>query len=263
MANIRWHYQTSGSSQNPRILFLHGFLGSLQDWEAIIGKFQQNFFCVSVDLPGHGNTPNPVKNYSFAETGDDLANFLTEMNFAPVSVIGYSMGGRLALYLALQHLYLINKIVLESTSPGLPTARERINRAANDNALAEKMVKMDFGLFLQDWYNQPLFDSLRRHPDFEMLLKNRQRNDPGEMAKALISLGTGKQPSLWKFLPQNKIPMLLLVGELDDKYRRIAGQMCEKCSFCSMKVIKDAGHNIHFEKPDEFANSCLDFLSGK
>jgi len=263
MANIRWHYHTYGSSQNPPLLFLHGFLGSLQDWDAIIGKLQQNFYCVSVDLPGHGNTPNPLKNYSFAETGDDLANFLTEMNFAPVSVIGYSMGGRLALYLALRHPNLVNKVVLESASPGLPTARERKSRAANDDILAKKMVKMDFGLFLQEWYEQPLFHSLQRHPDFERVLMRRQKNNPGELATALTSLSTGKQPSLWKLLPQNKIPLLLLVGELDGKYRRIAGQMCEKCSFCRIKLIKDAGHNTHFEKPDEFTYSYLEFLSGK
>ncbi len=263
MAHFRWHYQTSGSPQNPRILFLHGFMGSLQDWDKTIRKLQKYFYCVSIDLPGHGKTPNLPKNYSFEETGDDLVEFLTEIKFTPLSLIGYSMGGRLALYLALRHPNLISKIILESASPGLPTPRERADRIAQDNALAEKMVNMDFDLFLQEWYRQPLFHSLRQHPDFEILLKNREQNDPFKMANTLTSLSTGKQPSLWKFLPGNKIPTLLMVGELDDKYRRIAGQMCEKSSFCSMKVIKGAGHNIHFEKPDEFTNSCLEFLSGK
>ena len=263
MVHFHWNYRISGSSQHPRVLFLHGFMGSLQDWDSIINRLQNNYYCLAIDLPGHGRTPNPEKKYSFNDVGATLIDFLKEINFSPYSIIGYSLGGRLAIYIALRYPDLVSKVILESASPGLQTSRERTIRLLQDEALAIKLVNSDFNQFLQEWYDQPLFNSLRQHRDFKKLLKKRKMNNPEELAVSLTALSTGKQPSLWDLLSGNKIPILLLVGELDPKFRRIARQMSRQCSTCRTKIIKNAGHNTHFESPCEYVDNCIEFLSDR
>jgi 2-succinyl-6-hydroxy-2,4-cyclohexadiene-1-carboxylate synthase len=263
MVHFRWNYKISDSSQHPRVLFLHGFMGSLQDWDSVINRLQNNYYCLCIDLPGHGGTPNPEKKYSFNDVGTDLVDFLKEINFSPFSIIGYSLGGRLALYLSIRFPDLMKKVILESASPGLKTSRERIIRESQDDALAAKLVNSDFSQLLQEWYDQPIFNSLRQHQDFKKLLKERNMNNPEDLAVSLTALSTSRQPSLWDLLSGNKIPILLMVGELDPKFRGIARQMSRQCPSCRTKIIKNAGHNIHFENPDEFVNRCIEFLSDR
>ena len=263
MVHFRWNYKISGSSQHPRILFLHGFMGSLQDWDSIINRLQNNYYCLAIDLPGHGRTRNPETRYSFAEAGASLIDLLKDINFSPFSILGYSLGGRLALYIALRYPGLVSKVILESASPGLKSSRQRTIRKLQDETLAIKLVNSDFNQFLQEWYDQPLFNSLRQHRDFKKLLKERKMSNPEELAVSLTALSTGKQPSLWDLLSENKIAILLLAGELDLKFRGIARQMSRQCPTCKTKIIKNAGHNIHFEDPDEFTNICIEFLSDR
>jgi 2-succinyl-6-hydroxy-2,4-cyclohexadiene-1-carboxylate synthase len=170
------------------------------------------------------------------------------------------MGGRLALCLAMYHPRRFSYIILESASLGLRTKRERAERKILDFELAKKLRSVKLENFLLEWYNQPLFGGIIHHPDFNNLMKQRLLNDPDRLADSLSIMGTGNQPSFWSYIRNNKIPTLLLVGEDDLKFKNIAVEIKNRCSVATVNLIKQCGHNIHFEKPTEYVKVVKEFL---
>ena len=164
------------------------------------------------------------------------------------------------MYLALHFPQYFSKVVLESASPGLKTATQRTQRVNQDLKLAQQLESTDFELFLTKWYYNPLFASLKKNPQFSELLAKRLQNNPLELARSLRNLSTGLQSSLWEKLPDNKIPMLLLAGELDRKFVEINTEMANLYDRIQLTIVADCGHNIHFENPVQFTNIVRDFL---
>ncbi|HEY9808165.1 MAG TPA: 2-succinyl-6-hydroxy-2,4-cyclohexadiene-1-carboxylate synthase [Halomicronema sp.] len=259
---INFHYSITGNFTQPVILFLHGFMGNSDDFLPIISVLSKNFCCLAVDLPGHGKTQVLGDNdcYTMPKTATALINLLKHLNISKCSLCGYSMGGRLGLYLMLTFPQIFHKVILESTSPGLENKTERLQRIQNDEKLAEILIEADFKNFLKNWYNQPLFKSLQNHPNFRQLIENRLQNRPVELAKSLRYMGTGQQPPLWKKLCQNQIPLLLLVGELDKKFTEINQKMANLCAFSRLEIVPNTGHNIHIEKPHIYSEKITRFL---
>ena len=252
------HFTIRGDKHQPVVLFLHGFLGSSEDFETIAPLLEQ-FCCLSVDLPGHGKTQVDAEHYTMPNTAALIVHLLDRLNISHCHLIGYSMGGRLALYLALQFPDRFPKVVLESASPGLKTEAERLARKRHDAKLADRL-ESDFPAFLADWYEQPLFRSLKQYPNFEQLIQQRLRNRPSELARSLRHLGTGEQPSLWNRLKVHQNPLLLLVGERDRKFVSINQEMADGCKAAQLKIIPNAGHNVHVEEPQIFARCVHKFL---
>jgi len=245
------------------ILFLHGFMGSSLDFQGVISYLSGCFYCLAIDLPGHGETKIIGKDecYCMENTAQALINLLDVLNFSSCFLVGYSMGGRLALYLALHHRHRFPKVVLESASPGLKTHAERQQRIQKDLILAQQLERENFYSFLLNWYHLPLFSSLTKHPQFQSLVAKRLKNNPIMLAKSLRFLGTGCQPSLWEKLETNCQPLCLLVGELDLKFRKINSQMAALCPTSELIVISQCGHNIHFENAQKFADAVRQFFS--
>lgn len=248
------HYSTVGNEKGPKLLFLHGFLGSSCDFAPIVEQLSSEFYCISVDLPGHGKT----KTYSL-ETGyqmpavaTNLTAFLDWINCWPCYLVGYSMGGRLALYLACHFPQYFSGMLLESASPGLAAASDRKQRQGKDEALAEKIRTSNWSDFVDEWYAQPLFASLAQHPSFEALIRARQDSRPAELARSLQGMGTGIQPSLWESLPRLNLPITLVVGALDSKFLTINKAMVERCSAARLVILPNCGHVVHAEAPDAF-----------
>jgi 2-succinyl-6-hydroxy-2,4-cyclohexadiene-1-carboxylate synthase len=130
-----------------------------------------------------------------------------------------------------------------------------------DRRLAAKLIAGDFRQFLTDWYDQPLFESLRRHLDrFDKLIEVRMKNNPALLAKSLRHMGTGAQPSLWDRLDRIGTPVLLLTGEQDTKFTAIADEMSGLCRGTEKCIIADSGHNVHFEQPLEYIKHVNQFL---
>jgi len=260
---LRLSYDLSGPENWPVVLFLHGFLGNGKEWEETVSFLADGFRCLTVDLPGHGKTALLNRNlgWGMENTAAAVITLLNELSIKKCFLVGYSMGGRLALYLAFHYPLRFSKAVLESASPGLKTAAERQERIARDNRLADQLESGDFERFLTEWYQQPLFRNLQNHPRFREMFEKRLKNDPAGLAKSLREMGTGSQPSLWDKLPQNKIPLLLVVGEKDAKFRSIAEETVSLCSAATVKVIQGCGHNVHFETPEIFAAEVINFLS--
>jgi 2-succinyl-6-hydroxy-2,4-cyclohexadiene-1-carboxylate synthase len=245
-------YRLDGHYRYPKLFLLHGFLGSRQDFKLLVSQLSTEFSCLSVDLPGHGETQIfDSSGYGMAVIAQGLIQLIQELDFAPCYLMGYSMGGRLALYLACCFPQYFSGVLLESASPGLETVIERTERKKKDEALALSLETDLWPDFVRRWYDQPLFSTLRSHPGFEALIQSRYQNRPDELARSLRGMGTGVQPSLWETLCYLKMPLTLVVGTLDSKFMTINQAMADRCPSAQLVTIP-AGHVAHFEAPALF-----------
>ena len=256
------YYEIKGNINKPKIVFLHGFMGSTKDWKEIVNDLCDQFCCLIVDLPGHGKSEilQDDENYKIDSTSSSLIKLLEQLKIKKSVLVGYSMGGRVAIYIALNYPQYFTRLILDSASTGLASKKERMERRAKDKDLAQKLETTIFSEFIKDWYNTPLFKTLWDHPNFDKLLEIRLDNRPKELAKSLKNIGVGTQPSLWEKWPENQIPTLLIVGEYDIKFRNIAERMVKKNKTVILKVIQNSGHNTHFEAKTEFIESIMNFL---
>ncbi len=261
---IPFNIATIGDPVLPRIVFLHGFLGSGSDWLPITRDLQNDYCCVMIDLPGHGSA-NLLESAMSAEsffvaTLDALADLLRESVLPPCSLVGYSMGGRIALALLLRHPDLFSKAIIISASPGLKTEKERIDRQEHDEKVARK-IERNFAGFLEAWYDQPLFSTLKHHPIFKEVERERTINDPANLALALRLLGTGLQPSFWDNLAQNSVPISFFVGEKDERYVEIGHQMVKLTPASDLEIFPHCGHTLHLENRELFLDRLRFFFN--
>ena len=258
------HYEVSGDHLSPAVLFLHGFMGSSADWRQVMGTMGDRAYCIAVDLPGHGTSPGlAAEAYTIEGCARVVVNTLDLLEVEHPVIVGYSMGGRLALYLALRYPERCAGLFLESASPGLENPGERAARRAADESKAKRLESGDFEVFLRDWYAQPLFASLAR--DEGLLwrtIEARRRNDPGELARSLRGMGTGSQPSLWGELEGLAVPALAVAGELDDKYAAISSRMAGINPRIESVVVPGAGHTVRAETPAGYASVLRRFVDG-
>lgn len=243
----------------PIVVFLHGFLGSGAEFDAIGTKLGVR--SLLIDLPGHGETRFSGL-YTMENTAIAIVDLLNELAIDRANLVGYSMGGRLALYLALHHPERFSKGVIESGSPGLKTQQERAERIDCDRSLANQ-IETDFERFLINWYNQPLFQSLKAQPKFNRMLEKRSRNNPIELARSLREMGTGMQPNLWEGLRSHQNPLLLMVGDRDRKFVALSQEMASLCETAELAIAPNAGHNIHVENPEWYIEQIKAFLIGQ
>lgn len=259
---MNYHVEMRGSG-SP-LLLLHGFTGSSQNWASQLEFFSQQFLTIAPDLPGHGKTESPadLSRYSIEHTAEDIVTLLKNLTQEPVHLVGYSMGGRLALYLALKYPQVFRSGILESASPGLESPEARLERRLSDEQLALRIEQNGIPDFVDYWERLPLFDSQKNLPEqVRQNLKNqRLNNHPGGLANSLRGMGTGVQPSLWEKLQQLHLPTLLLTGELDSKFTQIARQMQARLPHAQHTIIPSAGHTIHLEQPELFNRTVLEFL---
>jgi 2-succinyl-6-hydroxy-2,4-cyclohexadiene-1-carboxylate synthase len=229
------------------ILFLHGFIGSLKDWDDIGELLKEQYSLLMIDLPGHGKSPNAQNMEQAAEC---IITLLDSLNIEKLYIYGYSMGGRIALYLLLLHPNYFMGAILESASPGLKTEEERKMRRLSDDKLALRFEKESLENILAFWYSLPLFENLKNNKSFKDLFKRRLKNSGEKLSESLRTLGTGCQPSLWYKLRSNKIPISLLTGEDDLKFINIAKEMCDVNPKLDYKIIKSSGHTVYVENQD-------------
>jgi 2-succinyl-6-hydroxy-2,4-cyclohexadiene-1-carboxylate synthase len=249
------------TSRHP--VLVHGFTGSANAWEGRVvdGLAGAGFPPVLLDLPGHGADAGAAEPAAFT-----LAAALERIRAAgawPTDLIGYSMGGRLALHFAAAHPDLVRRLVLESASPGLETELERAARREADELLAASIEREGIEWFVDHWESQPLFSG-RRRLDITTRTRLRElrlRNDPRSLAAALRGLGTGVLPSLWDHLDRIEQPTLLVVGESDDEFVKVAERMARSMPRARFVVVPGAGHSIHLEAPAAWLDAVVSFLS--
>jgi 2-succinyl-6-hydroxy-2,4-cyclohexadiene-1-carboxylate synthase len=161
--------------------------------------------------------------------------------------IGYSMGGRLCLDLAVARPGLVERLVLISATAGIDDRGERAARRASDDELAATIEVDGVATFLERWIAQPLFVTLE-----EPGLDDRRRNTAEGLASSLRLAGTGSQAPLWDALPELAMPVLLVAGSLDAKFVHTAERMAGLLPHATLFVIDGAGHTAHLERPAAF-----------
>ncbi len=260
---MRLHLTTAGTPTNSALLLLHGFMGRGADWRDLAAAIGSR--CLMPDLPGHGASLGPALSaaYGVEATAAAVIDILDEEAIERTDLLGYSLGGRVALYTALKYPERVGRLVLESGSAGLADADDRRRRRDEDRQRAETLRRGGVAAFVETWLELPLFASLHRRPELLARIKKQRRRDDAEgLARSLDNIGTGRYPSLWRQLPNLTMPVLLVCGELDDKFRAINSEMADLIPDARLVTVAGAGHNAHLEEPEAFSRLVRDFLAG-
>ncbi|MCM2272198.1 MAG: alpha/beta fold hydrolase, partial [candidate division Zixibacteria bacterium] len=172
-------YRDTLEPTKPPVLLLHGFLGDARDWDEIIAEIGAEFRVIAVDLPGHGQSLGlPDVHYSIDGCARQIVSLVEDLKLAQVAVCGYSMGGRLALYLAVHYPARFSQVILESATAGIRSEQERRERHDQDHARAKALESSSLAVFLRTWYHQPLFSSFAKRPELlERIIEMRELGD--------------------------------------------------------------------------------------
>ena len=225
------------------LVLLHGFTNTGASWQPVIAALGQRYRAIAPDIRGHGAASAAVPVTLEAVIADTAR--LTE---GPFALAGYSQGGRIALHVALAHPERVSSLALIGASPGIADPAERAARRAADERLAIEIEASSIEAFADRWARMPVLAGLR--PDTAAAARaDRLRNAPDGLARALRGLGTGTLPPVWDRLADLTMPVRLIVGERDAKFRAIAGAMAAGSPRASVHVVADAGHAVHLERP--------------
>jgi len=228
-------------------VLVHGFTQSSASWAEVAGELDDANEIVTPDLPGHGRSPGAAG--GLAEAADRLAESCGKGTY-----VGYSLGGRICLHLALRRPILVQRLVLVATTAGIDDFGERTSRLDADQALAARIAAGGDGsipAFIDEWLKGPLFSHLN---DREANRDARLGNTAAGLAGALRCFSVGAQLPLWEQVRAIQVPVLVLAGEKDPKFvalgERLAAAIGENAMFV---LVPDAGHAVPFEQPDAFS----------
>lgn len=232
---------------SPTLVLLHGFTHTGASWQPVRSELGERYRCVAPDIRGHG-TATALEPATLEAVIADVGT-LTPGRFA---LAGYSMGGRIALHVALAHPDRVQRLSLIGASPGISDPIEREERAVADERLADEIERSTIEEFAARWEATPV---LAGQPPgvLRAARVDRLRNTPSGLARALRGLGTGALPSLWDRISELTMPVALIVGERDHRFRAIAARMADAIPSASIELIAGAGHAAHLEAPAEVA----------
>ncbi len=246
---------TRSHGRRPTLLLLHGFTGSSRSWSEHLPALQADFDALALDLPGHGGRTG-------AMSVEDTAHAVAKLaQGGPVHVLGYSLGARIALRLAVAHPQVVDRLVLESPSAGIADAGEREARRRADVQLADEIERDGIAAFVERWERNPVFAS---HAALNPSVAARQRairveQDPHGLAQSLRLAGQGVMEPLHDCLGEVRAPTLVITGSLDPARPR-AELVAAGVPGARLAMVDGAGHTPHLERPDAFRRLVIDFL---
>jgi 2-succinyl-6-hydroxy-2,4-cyclohexadiene-1-carboxylate synthase len=257
------HVEIDGDG--PPLLLLHGFTGSVRSWDEIAPELASLARVIRVDLIGHGQSPSPPEaaRYTLDHAVEDLLALLDHLGLSTVDLLGYSMGGRVALHFAVNAPRRLRRLILESASPGIEDEGERARRAQSDDALASRIVHDGLPAFVDEWERQPLLLPAAHVPPEvrEKQHARRLQNSPLGLANSLRGMGAGQQRPLWSDLPDLDLPVTLIVGQNDTRYCTVAQRMQTLLPRADVTVVEEAGHTVHSDQPGVFVKTVQCALS--
>lgn len=260
--------QQWGTAWHPgqTLVLLHGFTGNAASWLDLFGeKEMPGWRIIAIDMPGHGQSDAPADpaRYSLEDCRADILALMEQLMVRSdeAVLLGYSMGGRIALATALSGFF--RALILESASPGLATSAERVQRQHSDEQLAERIEREGIAAFIEYWERLPLFASQSNLSEEKRARLHEQRlnNQAPGLANSLRGAGTGAQPEFYSQLDQLRLPTLVLAGEFDSKFCQIAQHMEKRLPQAYVRIVAQAGHAIHLEQPDTFIAEVCAFCS--
>lgn len=251
--------------KGPALVLLHGFTGSGRSFGTVRRALSQQYRVITVDALGHGRSAAPLDptHYALPRAAQDLLQLLYALQVDDFGLLGYSMGGRLALHLALLAPQRVRALVLESVSAGIADAVARLERRSADARLARLLQDEGLEPFVQRWEAQPLFMSQSRLSDRQRahLRQRRLLQGADGLAMSLLGAGSGSQAYLGGDLGTIACPVLLIAGADDSKYVSTLSEMAPRFPDARLAIVKSAGHTVHLEQPAEYLGAVFPFLS--
>ncbi len=260
------HVELDGSESSLPLVLLHGFTGSSATWCSVTPALRSHARLVLLDVIVHGasEAPSEHERYTLEWAVRDLLALLDALAIEQTDVLGYSMGGRLALRFALDAPERVRRLVLESASPGIADPAERARRLEADVELAERIERDGLERFVDEWERQPL---LALADDVSAEVRERQhalrlQSSARGLANSLRGMSAGRQTPLWDRLPSLAAPTLLIVGARDARYCAMAAEMQAALPHAALQIVSGAGHTVHIDRPSQFTAAVTDFLRG-
>ena len=243
----------------PRVVLVHGFTQSKASWNSIAHQLDSSYEVVAIDLPDH-SASSEVHAGSLEEAAELLGATCGRATY-----VGYSLGGRVCLTLALQSPALVGALALVGATPGIKDDDARSDRRRADGALADRLDPPEtrhegIGLeeFLDEWLSGPLFAHLS---EAQADRDSRRSNSTAGLARSLRTAGTGTQIPSYERLCELSMPVLLIAGANDERFSLIAAEMAARIGAnASTAFIQGAGHAAPFESPERFCAVLDDFL---
>ena len=236
----------------PRAVLVHGFTQTHETWVDVIDSLKQNFEVIAVDAPNHGDSCDISLNL---ESG---AKAIGEVG-GNATYIGYSLGGRFCLTLALAEPQLVSRLVLISTTAGIEDKELRSERIRNDEELARRIEQIGVNQFIDEWLNQSLFAGLNNETNQRGV---RLKNTAIGLSSSLRLCGAGRQQPTWSRLKELTMPVLVIAGANDEKYRRLAERLVSEIGDnATLKTVENSGHTPHLEQPEIFQDLLSNFIS--
>jgi 2-succinyl-6-hydroxy-2,4-cyclohexadiene-1-carboxylate synthase len=234
------------------LVLLHGFGGTRHTWDGVVAALPaQRYRPLALDLPGHGEAAAEARR---PITFDSCVAHVLARAPERSALCGYSLGGRVALHVALAAPERVSRLVLVSTSAGIEDDAERAARRAADGKLADELESTPFESFLDRWNAQPLFAD-DPAPVSELALEDQRRNEPISLASAMRGLGTGEMSPLWMRLGELTMPVTILAGERDLKFRKLTQRMAGCLADEGEVKLLNGGHRLPLENPRGLAHA--------
>lgn len=226
------------------LVLLHGFSGTRRAWDGVSALVdRERYLPIAIDLPGHGSQADAPRPITFDGC---VASVLAR---APGSFVlcGYSLGGRVAMHVALAAPQRVSRLLIIAASPGIEDERERAARREADRALADRLEREPFEDFIESWRSQPLFAQDPPHVG-ALAREDQRRNRPDALAAVMRGIGAGEMQPLWPRLPELSMPTTILVGDRDAKFTGI-GRRMERLIAGARLTIAAGGHALPLENP--------------
>lgn len=259
--------QAQGDPQSPALIFLHGFLGNHGDWSKTIDYLKDDFYCVCIDLPGHGGSSSisiPL-DHGFETTHALIKNVLQDLQIKQYILIGYSLGGRIALdYARTQQDDNLKALVLESCHTGYTSEEQKQARFAYDLDWAKRFATQGVHESLYEWYEQDIFKDLSRAQK-DRVIEKRSHNYGVWLANTLLATSLSKQTDALPFLQnndtgKNTLPVYYCFGKKDTKFKAFS-QTFSHLANIQLTEFKESGHNIHQHHPKQYARFIKEHFS--
>lgn len=244
------HAEREGSG--PPIVLVHGFTQTRRCWGPEAADLASDHEVVRVDAPGHGRSADIL-------AGLRTGGRLIADQGGEATYVGYSMGARFCLHLALSNPELVRALVLIGGTAGIEDPEERASRREQDRKTAARIERDGLEAFLDAWLTQPLFAGLPPERSFR---DERLENTVAGLASSLEQAGTGVQDPSWSRLSRLAMPVLVVAGERDEKFAVLATRMAAEIGEnATLALIPEAGHAAHLEQPTAFLAALRPWLA--
>lgn len=232
------------------LVLLHGFGGTRRAWDGLVGLLdRERYLPLALDLPGHGEAADAPRPISFAGCVEHVLAASPER----FVLCGYSLGGRVALHVALAAPERVARLVLVGANPGIEDAAERDARRRSDRTLADDLERKPYEEFIERWRTQPLF--AEDPPEVGALARaDQRRNRPDALAAVMRGLGAGEMRPLWDRLAELTMPVTVVVGERDRKFVALGRRTVELLPAGELVVVP-GGHGLPLESPAAIAQT--------